>query len=108
MFPFASKLPFPSNLQNKEKYSNNAHPEKCGKPRIGISLTVEEHPSTALHMGGDMYTVVAWNRNPHKHIHTYPFSRLTKKYKKERNKYDCARSNLCSKQMKKALGNQFL
>lgn len=103
MFPFASKLPFPSKLQNKEKHSNNAHPEKGGKPRNGISLMVEEHPCTALHIGAHMYTVVAQNRNPQTSSvlsnasHAYPFSKLTNKYKQERNKYDCARSNLCNK-----------
>lgn len=102
MLPFASKLPFLSNLQNKKTRSNNAHPEKRGKLRNGISLMVEEHPSTALHTGAHMYTVLAQNRNPHTSLvvsnatHTYPFSRLTHKYKQERNKYDCARSNLCN------------
>lgn len=103
MFPLATKLPFPSNLQNKEKHSNNVHPEKHGKPRNEISLIVEEHLSTALHTRAHTYTVVAQNRNPHttsvlsNAAHTYPFSRLTNKYKQERNKYDCARSNLCNK-----------
>lgn len=91
MFPLASKLPFPSNLQNKEKHSNNAHPEKHGKPRNGISLMVQEHPSTALHTRAHMYTVVAPNRNPHttsvlsNAAHTQPFRRPTNKYKQETN-----------------------
>lgn len=113
MFPFAIKLPFPSNLQNKEKHSNNVHPEKHGKPRNGMSLMMEEHPSTALYTGVHIYTVVAQNRDPSTSLvlsnaaDTHPLSRLTNEYKQERNKRDSARSNLCNKVKKKALGNQF-